>query len=121
MKHAQAIIVAAALIAGNSAIAQTPTWTVRPDNVRCPSKWGAGDERGAGSNHAAGSRSGDHLANHPRVHALGADILEHRRRVRGGDKEGHPDAHVEGFFHLGARDPATLGNHREHRRRRPGR
>jgi hypothetical protein len=43
------IIVAATLFAATSAIAQTPSWTVPPDSARCPSKWGAGDERGAGN------------------------------------------------------------------------
>jgi kynurenine formamidase len=45
---AGSIIVAASLLfAVTSAVAQAPTWTVPPDNVRCPSKWGAGDERGS--------------------------------------------------------------------------
>jgi kynurenine formamidase len=39
----------ATLLAGASALAQTPSWTPPPDNARCPSKWGAGDERGAGN------------------------------------------------------------------------
>jgi hypothetical protein len=26
---------------------QTPSWTVPPESARCPSKWGAGDERGS--------------------------------------------------------------------------
>ncbi len=43
------VVVAAALFATASAIAQTPSWTVPPDSARCPSKWGAGDERGAGN------------------------------------------------------------------------
>jgi kynurenine formamidase len=30
-----------------AANAQTPSWTVPAENQRCPSKWGAGDERGA--------------------------------------------------------------------------
>ena len=29
--------------------AQAPSWTVPPESARCPSKWGAGDERGAGN------------------------------------------------------------------------
>ena len=33
-----------------AANAQTPSWLPPPDNERCPSKWGAGDERGA-ANH----------------------------------------------------------------------
>ena len=49
MKHAELIIVGIALILGSSAFAQTPSWTVPPDNARCPSKWGVGDERGAGN------------------------------------------------------------------------
>src|SRR5262245_42798261 len=44
---ARSIIAAAALFAVTSAIAQTASWTVPPDSARCPSKWGAGDERGA--------------------------------------------------------------------------
>ena len=43
------IIVAAALIVSTSAIAQTPTWAPLPESQRCPSKWGAGDERGSGN------------------------------------------------------------------------
>jgi hypothetical protein len=43
------IIVVAALIASTSAIAQTPSWTPLPESQRCPSKWGAGDERGSGN------------------------------------------------------------------------
>ncbi len=30
-----------------TAHAQTPSWTVPAENQRCPSKWGAGDERGS--------------------------------------------------------------------------
>ena len=33
----------------DSAFAQTPSWTPPPDSARCPSKWGAGDERGSGN------------------------------------------------------------------------
>jgi kynurenine formamidase len=36
---------AAAAIAASSALAQS--WTPPPESARCPSKWGAGDERGA--------------------------------------------------------------------------
>ena len=43
------IIVAAALIVSTGAIAQTPSWAPLPENQRCPSKWGAGDERGSGN------------------------------------------------------------------------
>jgi kynurenine formamidase len=37
------------LMAG-AAVAQTPSWLPPADSARCPSKWGAGDERGA-ANH----------------------------------------------------------------------
>src|ERR1700681_2315323 len=47
------IVIAAALFAtpfaATSAIAQTPSWTPPPDSARCPSKWGAGDQRGSGN------------------------------------------------------------------------
>jgi len=43
------LIIAAAVIAGASAFAQTPSWTPPSDSARCPSKWGAGDERGSGN------------------------------------------------------------------------
>jgi len=46
---AGSIVVAATLFATASAIAQTPSWTPPPDSARCPSKWGAGDERGSGN------------------------------------------------------------------------
>jgi kynurenine formamidase len=38
------------LLAGTAALAQAPSWTPPPESARCPSKWGAGDERGA-ANH----------------------------------------------------------------------
>jgi kynurenine formamidase len=37
------------MLAG-TAQAQTPSWSPPPENQRCPSKWGAGDERGS-ANH----------------------------------------------------------------------
>src|SRR5215470_3568831 len=37
------------LIGGTTALAQAPSWTPPPESARCPSKWGAGDERGAGN------------------------------------------------------------------------
>jgi kynurenine formamidase len=40
----------AALFASVGAQAQTPSWTPPADSARCPSKWGAADERGA-ANH----------------------------------------------------------------------
>src|SRR5215831_16478649 len=47
--HALPVALLATLLAGASALAQTPSWTPPPDSARCPSKWGAGDERGAGN------------------------------------------------------------------------
>src|SRR5262245_34169339 len=43
-------IVLAAAASYAQAPAQAPSWTVPPENQRCPSKWGAGDERGS-ANH----------------------------------------------------------------------
>jgi hypothetical protein len=40
---------AAMVVAGSVALAQTPSWTPPPENQRCPSKWGANDERGSGN------------------------------------------------------------------------
>ena len=42
-----AIAVVSALLAATSAQAQAPTWTVPTEKERCPSKWGASDERGS--------------------------------------------------------------------------
>ena len=39
-----AIALAVSAVTAN---AQTPSWTVPPESARCPSKWGAGDERGS--------------------------------------------------------------------------
>jgi kynurenine formamidase len=39
----------ALLVATVAVQAQTPSWVPPPDSARCPSKWGAGDERGAGN------------------------------------------------------------------------
>src|ERR1700730_8339437 len=43
------IALLATLFAGVAAQAQTPAWSPPPKSQRCPSKWGAGDERGAGN------------------------------------------------------------------------
>ncbi|HEY6703040.1 MAG TPA: hypothetical protein VI010_03010 [Xanthobacteraceae bacterium] len=43
-------VLAAMLAASSTALAQTPSWTPPSENQRCPSKWGAGDERGS-ANH----------------------------------------------------------------------
>lgn len=43
-------IVGAAVVAAAVATAQTPSWVPPPEGKHCPSKWGAGDQRGA-ANH----------------------------------------------------------------------
>jgi kynurenine formamidase len=45
-----AIAATAAILLTTNAFAQAPTWTVPAENQRCPSKWGANDERGS-ANH----------------------------------------------------------------------
>ena len=51
MKQIRFGIALAALVFGIvTSQAQTPSWVPPADNERCPSKWGAGDERGA-ANH----------------------------------------------------------------------
>ena len=48
--HARTLGAAIALaLTAVTANAQSPSWTVPPESARCPSKWGAGDERGAGN------------------------------------------------------------------------
>jgi kynurenine formamidase len=44
------MIAGAALLAAMAAAAQTPSWVPPAEGARCPSKWGAGDQRGA-ANH----------------------------------------------------------------------
>ena len=44
---APVIFLSALLLATLPALAQTPSWSPPPDNQRCPSRWGAADERGA--------------------------------------------------------------------------
>ena len=48
-RMAYGAVVSAMLVVSTAALAQTPSWTPPPENQRCPSKWGAGDERGAGN------------------------------------------------------------------------
>jgi kynurenine formamidase len=43
-------VAAAATLMMNAAFAQAPTWSPPPESQRCPSKWGANDERGS-ANH----------------------------------------------------------------------
>ena len=47
MKWIGSCIAAAATLIANAALAQTPSWTVPTESQRCPSKWGATDERGS--------------------------------------------------------------------------
>jgi kynurenine formamidase len=50
MKHIAMGVAAAAFVFGTiAASAQTPSWTPPPPSQRCPSKWGAADERGSGN------------------------------------------------------------------------
>jgi kynurenine formamidase len=49
MKTAICTTALGVLLFAGAATAQTPSWLPPPDNARCPSKWGAGDERGAGN------------------------------------------------------------------------
>ena len=50
MKHVAYGLIAAAAVAVAASAAQAPSWTLPAESARCPSKWGAADERGA-ANH----------------------------------------------------------------------
>src|SRR6516225_11418510 len=41
------VVLGAMLAASSTVLAQAPSWTPPPENQRCPSKWGADDERGS--------------------------------------------------------------------------
>jgi kynurenine formamidase len=43
------VVVSVAAMAAIAAHAQAPSWTVPDESKRCPSKWGAADERGSGN------------------------------------------------------------------------
>ena len=43
-------VLGAMLVGSSAAVGQAPTWSPPPESARCPSKWGAGDERGS-ANH----------------------------------------------------------------------
>src|SRR5438445_2599049 len=43
------VVLGVMLAASSTVLAQAPSWTPPPDNQRCPSKWGADDERGSGN------------------------------------------------------------------------
>jgi len=49
MRHTVVGLVLAAVSALTCAPALAQSWTVPPESARCPSKWGAGDERGSGN------------------------------------------------------------------------
>src|SRR5262245_54657181 len=49
MKLTITFALAALVAVTGAARPQAPTWTVPAENQRCPSKWGAGDERGSGN------------------------------------------------------------------------
>ena len=42
-------VLGAVLLGSTAILAQTPSWTPPPESARCPSKWGANDERGSGN------------------------------------------------------------------------
>jgi kynurenine formamidase len=50
-----AVISTALAFASAPALAQAPTWSPPAEKDRCPSKWGAGDERGSGNHIKAAS------------------------------------------------------------------
>jgi kynurenine formamidase len=49
MRHTVVGVVLAAAAALTCATAHAQSWSVPPESQRCPSKWGAGDERGSGN------------------------------------------------------------------------
>jgi hypothetical protein len=49
MRHTVVGMVLAAVSALTCAPALAQSWSVPPESQRCPSKWGAGDERGSGN------------------------------------------------------------------------
>ena len=49
MRFLALAMIAAAVLAHSSVPLHAQTWQMPPDNQRCPSKWGAGDQRGAGN------------------------------------------------------------------------
>jgi kynurenine formamidase len=52
-KSAITLGLAAAVAISASVLAQSPTWLPPAEKDRCPSKWGAGDERGSGNHQKA--------------------------------------------------------------------
>jgi kynurenine formamidase len=52
-KSTIALGLAGAVVISASVLAQSPTWLPPAEKDRCPSKWGAGDERGSGNHQKA--------------------------------------------------------------------
>jgi hypothetical protein len=48
---------ASSVIGIGSAVAGAQTWNPPADSQRCPSKWGAGDQRGAANQKPGGKRT----------------------------------------------------------------
>ena len=65
-------LVAVVLLA-TSSIASAQTWRPPADNQRCPSKWGAGDQRGI--DHAHQAFADNQAGRHQRPDALGKVLL----------------------------------------------
>jgi len=53
MRRIAHILGASLLLSVSPALAQAPGWSPPAESERCPSKWGAGDERGAGNHQKA--------------------------------------------------------------------
>src|SRR5262245_10711803 len=49
MRPIAILITIAATIGAATSIGHTQSWQMPPENQRCPSKWGAGDQRGSGN------------------------------------------------------------------------
>ena len=74
------VIFTIALVVGAGSAAHAQSWQPPSDAQRCPSKWGAGDQRGCGQSHEAGNG------------AAGRAAHSHRAGVRAGARAGGIDA-----------------------------
>src|SRR6266545_437970 len=88
MRHAVLGVVLAAASAFACAHAQAQSWTVPPEGQRCPSKWGAGDERGSGN------------------HMKPASVLRATQLIKTGEviEIGHVGTQFDGFAHQSHED-----------------